>query len=113
LRRIKKSLNKEEGMSTDVLVTGGVGFIGSFIVDKLIEKGYKVKIFGNLDPQVHPGSHLPNYLNREPEFIQTDIRDYEKLARAAKEQSLFFRMLPEVKKNLISLPVERLFLQWN
>jgi nucleoside-diphosphate-sugar epimerase len=100
-------------MSTDVLVTGGAGFIGSFIVDKLIEKGYKVKVFDNLDSQVHPESRLPGYLNQEAEFIQGDIRDCEKLARAAKEQSLFFPMLPEAKKNLILLPVKRLFLQWN
>jgi len=80
-------------MDTDVLVTGGAGFIGSFIVDKLIEKGYKVKVFDNLDSQVHPESRLPAYLDREAEFIQGDIRDYEKLTRAVKEQNSFFTIL--------------------
>ncbi|MFB0526577.1 MAG: SDR family NAD(P)-dependent oxidoreductase [bacterium] len=83
-------------MSTDVLVTGGAGFIGSFIVDKLIEKGYKVRIFDNLDSQVHPGSRLPKYLNREAEFIQGDIRDYEKLATAVKGVEIIFHYAASV-----------------
>jgi len=83
-------------MSTDVLVTGGAGFIGSFIVDELIERGYKVKIFDNLDPQVHPGSHLPDYLNREAEFIQGDIRDYEKLAKAVRRVEVIFHYAASV-----------------
>jgi len=81
---------------TDVLVTGGAGFIGSFLVDKLIEKGYKVKIFDNLDSQVHPESRLPGYLNREAEFIQGDIRDYGKLARAVKGVKVIFHYAASV-----------------
>jgi len=83
-------------MSTDVLVTGGAGFIGSFIVDKLIEKGYKVKVFDNLDSQVHPGNRLPDYLNSEVEFIQGDIRDYEKLAKAVKRMEVIFHYAASV-----------------
>ena len=64
------------------LVTGGAGFIGSFIVDELVQRGYKVKIYDNLEPQVHPEGKIPEYLNKEAEFIKGDVRDYESLKKA-------------------------------
>ena len=65
-----------------ILVTGGAGFIGSFLVDKLIKEGHQVRIYDNLEPQVHPGGKAPDYLNPEAEFVQGDVLDYEAFARA-------------------------------
>jgi dTDP-L-rhamnose 4-epimerase len=68
---------------TKILVTGGAGFIGSHIVDNLLERGYSVRIFDNLSPQVHShGQEKPGYLNPEAEFVMGDIRDKEALGRA-------------------------------
>jgi NAD dependent epimerase/dehydratase family len=44
-----------------VLVTGGAGFIGSHIVDALINRGCEVVLLDNLDPAAH--SKRPDYLN--------------------------------------------------
>ena len=60
-----------------ILVTGGAGFIGSFIVDKLVEIGAEVIIFDNLTPQVHIDGIPPDYLNPNAEFIKGDVRDYD------------------------------------
>lgn len=67
-----------------VLVTGGAGFIGSFLVDELVKQGYKVRILDNLDPQVHIGGKKPSYLNREAEFILGDMRDIGAVHEAIK-----------------------------
>ena len=66
------------------LVTGGAGFIGSHIVDALLERGYAVRVLDNLAPQVHgPGAtEPPTYLNREAEFVRGDVRDPETVNRA-------------------------------
>jgi dTDP-L-rhamnose 4-epimerase len=68
---------------TRVLITGGAGFIGSHIADGLLERGYQVRVFDNLSPQVHgDGATRPGYLNSEVELIIGDVRDREALKRA-------------------------------
>lgn len=52
-----------------VLVTGGAGFIGSNIVDKLIQQGCKVSIIDNLS------TGNQDNLNEQAVFYNLDIRD--------------------------------------
>jgi len=72
------------------LVTGGAGFIGSYIVDRLLDEGHEVRIFDNIEPQVHPGGKVPDYLNPGAEFIRGDVRDYEALAKAVEGMEVIF-----------------------
>lgn len=64
-----------------VLVTGGAGFIGSHVVDQLVERGYDIVVLDNLDPQVHgPGVTWPRNIGRHVtdktvRFIHGDVRD--------------------------------------
>ncbi|OGL42693.1 MAG: nucleoside-diphosphate-sugar epimerase [Candidatus Schekmanbacteria bacterium GWA2_38_11] len=71
-------------MAKKVLVTGGAGFIGSFIVDELLKKGYEVRIFDCIDPQVHPEGKVPEHLNRNAEFVKGDVRNYDEFKKALK-----------------------------
>ena len=69
-----------------ILVTGGAGFIGSHTVDALLSKGHEVRVYDNLDPQVHgartSGFKLPDYFDARAEFIYGDVRDRQALKSA-------------------------------
>lgn len=54
------------------LVTGGAGFIGSHIVDALINNGHRVRVLDNLS--TGKKENIENVLNKI-EFIEGDIRD--------------------------------------
>ena len=56
-----------------ILVTGGAGFIGSHLADKLIEKGHKVAVIDNLS------TGRKENLNPKAIFKNTDICDFEKI----------------------------------
>jgi dTDP-L-rhamnose 4-epimerase len=58
-----------------VLVTGGAGFIGSHIVDALVDAGHEVTILDNLDPQVHTTGEPPEHINPDARFVRGDVRD--------------------------------------
>jgi len=85
-------------MGERVLVTGGAGFIGSHLVDILLEKGHFVRAYDNLEPQVHGESQkIPDYLNKEAELIVGDVRDREKLKEAINGIDVVFRLQLDLK----------------
>src|SRR4029453_4849230 len=65
-----------------VLITGGAGFIGSHLADRLLREGHEVRALDNLDPQVHSTGQPPDYLNDEVELQTGDVRDREAGRRA-------------------------------
>ncbi len=67
-------------MTETVLVTGGEGFIGSQIVDLLLDSGREVRVIDNLHPAAH--SRRPDYLNPGAEYLTGDVTDRDQLARA-------------------------------
>ena len=65
------------------MITGGAGFIGSHTADRLLEKGYRVRILDNLQKPVHMKGK-PDYLPEAAEFIEGDVRDKATLVNAMK-----------------------------
>jgi len=83
-----------------ILVTGGAGFIGSHLVDKLVELGYSVRVIDNLSS----GSldNIKHHLERKSiEFVNLDIKNYEELRRFVKDKDVevvfHFAANPEVR----------------
>jgi dTDP-L-rhamnose 4-epimerase len=56
-----------------VLVTGGAGFVGSHVVDALVEDGAEVRVLDALHPAAHAGE--PGYLNPRADYVWGDVRD--------------------------------------
>lgn len=44
----------------NVLITGGAGFIGSYVAEELLDAGHRVRILDNLTPQVHESNSPPS-----------------------------------------------------
>src|SRR5213595_2422089 len=65
-----------------VLITGGAGFIGSHLADRLLADGHEVRALDNLDGQVHPRGERPDYLDPDVELQAGDVRDRDAVRRA-------------------------------
>ena len=65
----------------NILVTGGAGFIGSHLVDALVDAGHRVRILDSLVEQVH-GDAVPSHLNKQAEFVRGDVCDADAVRSA-------------------------------
>ena len=58
-----------------MLVTGGAGYIGSHLVDRLVSRNYEVTVLDSLEPQVHRTGTWPSYANPGARYVRGDVRD--------------------------------------
>lgn len=90
LLRVTGGQQAEEGqMSTGIkriLVTGGQGFIGSHLVDLLLEKGHSVTVYDRKDERVS----FPQW--KEVRFFLGDIRDSEAISDAISHHDAVFNL---------------------
>jgi nucleoside-diphosphate-sugar epimerase len=67
-----------------ILVTGGAGFIGSHIVDRLLYEGIKVKVLDNISTG-EKNNLVHHQNNKSLEFIVGDIRDFDLVRKLVKD----------------------------
>ena len=68
-----------------ILVTGGCGFIGSHLVEHLVEKGYEVKAFDRYNSENNWGWLEGSKLKGNFEVLLGDIRDFDSVYNASKD----------------------------
>jgi len=91
-----------------VLVTGGAGFIGSHLVDALVERGHLVLAFDNLDPAAHPQpAKWPAYVNAKCKYILGDVRDKDALRQAMKDVEVVFHHAAAVGSGISMIDIRR------
>jgi UDP-N-acetylglucosamine 4-epimerase len=74
---------------TRVLVTGGAGFIGSHIVDELMEEGFDVTVIDNLDTG-RPDNSAHHQHKKNFHFVKGDIRDFDLVKETMKDINAVF-----------------------
>lgn len=79
---------------SNVLVTGGAGFIGSHLVNGLLQKGHKVRVLDAFIEQVHGNN--PRQLPSEVEVIKGDVRDREAVRKSLAGIDNVFHLAAEV-----------------
>ena len=79
-----------------VLVTGGAGFIGSHIVEYLVQRGDDVTVLDNLN-----NGKMQNLskVNNDVNFVNGDVRDYKLIERLTKDSDGVFH-----EAALVSVP---------
>jgi UDP-glucose 4-epimerase len=82
-------------MKLKVLVTGGAGFIGSHLLDRLIKAGHEVSVIDDLS-----GGKKRN-INPKAKFFKLDLREQEKTASAIKKikPQLVFHLAANAAEN--------------
>ena len=81
----------------NILITGGAGFIGSRLCEKLYDKGYEVTILDNLSDQIHgtTESSLFQRVKGKCTFIKGDVRNKKDWEEALKGQNIIIHLAAE------------------
>ena len=84
-----------KGVMSNVLVTGGAGFIGSYLTSALVESGCKVSVLDNLSPQIHGGVDFE--VPADVVFHHANITDYESVSEALQDVDVVFHLAAETE----------------
>ena len=97
-------IKKIELKSKNILVTGGAGFIGSHLADRLIVEGGRVVVVDNLS------SGRKENLNRRAKFYKVDIRNpkIHQILKEEKIETVFHLAAQPLVENAYENPIETL-----
>jgi len=81
----------------NILITGGAGFIGSRLCEKLFYQGNNITVLDNLSEQIHGDgeSFLFKKIKDKCTFIKGDVRDKDDWFHAIKNQEIIIHLAAE------------------
>jgi len=108
---MNSNMNLEGLRNKKVLITGGLGFIGSNLAVKCLALGAQVTIYDNLDP--HSGGNIYNIndFSSSVELVFSDILDFDKLSQEISNKDIVYNCAAStshpfsMKEPLINLDV--------
>ncbi len=77
-------------MSTLALVTGGAGFIGSHLVERLLADGHRVRVLDDFSTGSRANLAFGGRFGSRLEVIEGDIRDLPTVERAARDAAVVY-----------------------
>ncbi len=83
-------------LANTVLITGGAGFIGCHVAQRLLKFGSHVRVLDLLIDQVHGGATRAAGLPADVEFIRGDVRDAARVQAALKGVDKVVHLAAEV-----------------
>ena len=96
-------------MVKKILVTGGAGFIGSRLVEKLLTIGYDVTVVDNLSPKIHRRQVFDHKFRSDINFMQGDVRDVALMADALKDADVVVHLASETGTGESMYDISRYF----
>ena len=81
----------------NILITGGAGFIGSRLCEKLFDQGYNITILDNLSEQIHGNteSFLFKKIKDKCTFIKGDVRNKDDWQKSIENQEIIIHLAAE------------------
>ena len=87
-----------------ILITGGLGFIGSNLIYKCIEMGAEVTVFDSLDPRSGGNLFNINGIAESIELISQDILDFGQVSQAVSKKDIIFKLY--LRRNNQSIQID-------
>jgi UDP-glucose 4-epimerase len=89
-QKLKRDFSFQSMAGKEILITGGLGFLGSNLAHRLIPLGANITIFDAMIPGL--GGNMINICDIEDKVhvILGDIRDHEKIKEVVKEKDYIF-----------------------
>ena len=77
-----------------IIITGGAGFIGKYLVSYLLEKGNKITVFDNFSNSEE--NTMKDFIKKGVKVINGDIRKFEEIVKETENQDVLIHLAAKI-----------------